>query len=135
MSELIDIVTSWLRAMNEFDVDKMSSLCWEDVVVEEVATSDIAEDREQLASNYRELFAAHPDSKAEILNIFSGQNQALAEVRWTGTNTGDFRGTPATGKPIDIRIVYIFKIDGGKIRRITEYYDGATVDKQLGLSP
>lgn len=135
MSELIDIATSWLRAMNEYDIDKMSSLCWEDVVGEEVATSDPAEGREQLASNYRELFAAHPDCKAEILNIFSGQNQVLAEVRWTGTNTGDFRGTPATGKLVDIRIAYIFKIDGRKIRRITEYYDGATIDRQMGLSP
>lgn len=135
MSELIDVATSWLRAMNEYDIDKMSSLCWEDAVADEVGASAPAEGRGQIASNYRELFAAYPDCSAEILNIFSCQNQVLAEVRWMGTNKGDFRDTPATGKVVDIRIAYIFKIDNRKIRRITEYYDGATVDKQLGLSP
>ena len=135
MSELIEIARGWLRAMNEYDVDKMSSLCWEDAVGDEVADPPPSEGREQIASSYRELFNAFPDCKAEILNIFSSEDQVLAEVRWTGTNTGDFRGTPATGKFVDIRIAYIFKIDNKKIRRITEYYDGATLDKQMGLSP
>lgn len=135
MNELVEIAKSWLRAMNEHDVDKMSSLCWEDAVGDEVADPPPADSRDQIASSYRELFTAYPDCAAKILNIFAGENQVLAEVRWTGTNKGDFRGTPATGKFVDIRIAYIFKIDDKKIRRITEYYDGATVARQMGLSP
>jgi len=135
MSELADIAKNWLRAMNEYDIDKMSSLCWEDAVGDEVAEPPPADSRDQIASSYHELFTAYPDCAAKILNIFSGQNQVLVEVRWTGTNKGDFRGTPATGKFVDIRIAYIFKIDGKKIRRITEYYDGATLARQMGLSP
>jgi steroid delta-isomerase-like uncharacterized protein len=68
------------------------------------------------------------------LNIFSGEDQVFAEVRWSGTNRADFRGTPATGRFVDIRIAYIFKIEKGKIRRITEFYDGAAVATQMGLS-
>jgi steroid delta-isomerase-like uncharacterized protein len=135
MSELVEIARSWLRAMNKYDLDGMSSLCWEDAVGDEIAEPSPAEGREQIATSYRELFAAYPDCTAEVLNMFSGQNQVLAEVRWTGTNKGDFRGTPATGKSVDLRIAYIFKIDNKRIRRITEYYDGATLGRQLGLSP
>jgi len=135
MSELDEIATSWLRAMNEHNVGKMSSLCWEDAVGDEIASPPPADGREQIAYNYSELFTAYPDCAAEVLNIFSGQNQVLAEVQWTGTNKGDFRGTPATGKFVDIKIAYIFNIDGGKIRRITEYYDGAMLARQMGLSP
>ncbi|TET88319.1 MAG: hypothetical protein E3J46_05195 [Desulfobacteraceae bacterium] len=134
MSEAIEIAKKWLNAMNGYDVDQMSVLCWEDAVGDEVADPPPAEGRERIANSYRELFAGFPDSKTEILNIFSGQDQVLAEVRWSGTNKGDFRGTPATGKFVDIRIAYIFKIKGGKIRRITEYYDGAAVASQMGLS-
>ncbi|NIS70811.1 MAG: hypothetical protein GTO12_18290 [Proteobacteria bacterium] len=134
MSEPGEIAKKWLNAMNEHDVDQMSSLCWEDAVGDEVADPPPAESREGIAKSYRELFAGFPDCKAEILNIFSGQNQVLAEVRWSGTNQKDFRGTPATGKLVDIRIAYIFQIEDGKIRRITEYYDGAAVASQMGLS-
>lgn len=134
MSEPIEIAKKWLNAMNEHDVDQMSALCWEDAVGDEVADPPPAEGRDQIANSYRELFAGFPDSKAEILNIFSGQGQVLAEVRWSGTNKADFRGTPATGKFVDVRIAYIFKIEGGNIRRITEYYDGAAVANQMGLS-
>jgi len=134
MSEAIEVAKKWLNAMNEYDVDQMSAICWEDAVGDEVAEPPPAEGRDRIANSYQELFAGFPDSKAEILNIFSGQDQVLAEVRWSGTNKADFRGTPATGKFVDIRIAYIFKIEGGKIRRITEYYDGAAVASQMGLS-
>ncbi len=133
MSDIIRTARSWLQAMNEHDVDKMSSLCWEDAIGEEIAEPHPAENREQIARSYRELFTAFPDCTAEILNIFSGKDQVLAEVRWKGTNKGSFRGTPATGKLVDIKIAYIFKIVKGKIKRITEYYDGATVARQMGL--
>ena len=53
------------------------------------------------------------------------------EIRWIGTNTGSFRGTPPSDKVCDVRIAYIFKVKEGKISGITEYYDGATVAAQL----
>jgi len=133
MNDLVEVAKSWLQAMNEHDVAKMSSLCWEDVLGYEVADPPPVPGREKIASNYRELFAAFPDCKAEILNMLSGPEQVLAEVQWKGTNKAEFRGSPATGKFIDIPIAYIFKIDGKKIRKITEYYDGATLAKQMGL--
>jgi len=131
MSDIAKITRNWLQAMNEHDVNKMSSLCWEDAIGEEIAEPHPAENREQIAKSYRELFHAFPDCTAEILNIFSGEGQVLTEVRWKGTNKSSFRGTPATGKLVDIKIAYIFKIVSGKIKRITEYYDGATVAAQM----
>lgn len=133
MSELIDVAMGWLKAANDHNVEKMSSLCWEDAVGDEVAEPHPAEGREAIAQSYRELFFAFPDCKAEILNAFASQDQALVEVRWFGTNRNEFRGVPATGRLVDIRIAYVFRIEGGKIRRITEYYDGATVARQMGL--
>jgi steroid delta-isomerase-like uncharacterized protein len=130
----IELVKKWLDAMNEHKVDQMSSLCSEDAVGDEVADPPPAKGRDKIAKSYRELFEGFPGCKAEILNIFGSQNQVLAEVRWTGTNKGAFRGTPATGKLVDIRIAYIFQIKNQKICKITEYYDGATVTAQMGLS-
>ena len=133
MSDITGIAKNWLLAMNEHDVNKMSALCWEDAVGEEIAEAHPNENREQIAASYHELFTAFPDCTAEILNSFAGKDQVLFEVRWKGTNKDSFRGTPATGKLMDIKIAYIFKIVKGKIKRITEYYDGATVARQMGL--
>jgi steroid delta-isomerase-like uncharacterized protein len=133
MGELAEIAESWLGAMNEHSLEGMNKLCWDNAVGDEVAEPQVAEGIEEIARSYRELFHAFPDCQSEILNVIDGGNQVLAEVRWTGTNENDFRGAPATGKFVDIRIAYIFRIEGGKIRRITEYYDGATVAQQMGL--
>lgn len=134
MTEPVEIAKKWIDAMNKHDVDQMSALSWEDAVGDEVADPPPAAGRDAIAKSYRELFHGFPDCQAEILNVFSGPDQVLAEVRWYGTNKADFKGTPATGKVVDIRIAYIFKIDEGKIRRITEYYDGAAVVDQMGLT-
>jgi len=134
MNEPIEIAKKWLNAMNQYDIAQMSSLCWEDAVSDEVADPPPAEGRDAIAKSYRELFQGFPDCRADILNLFSDQDQVLAEVRWRGTNRANFRGTPATQKVVDIRIAYIFRVVEGKIRRITEYYDGAAVVDQMGLA-
>jgi steroid delta-isomerase-like uncharacterized protein len=134
MDTEIELVKEWLDAMNEHNVNRMSSVCSVDAVGDEVADPPPAQGRDKIAKSYKELFEGFPDCKAEILNIFGSQNQVLAEVRWKGTNKGAFRGSPATGKFVDIRIAYICKIKNRKICRITEYYDGATVTAQMGLS-
>lgn len=134
MTTKIDLVKKWLEAMNEHHVDRMSSLCSEDAVGDEVADPPPAQGRIKIAESYKDLFKGFSDCRVKIVNIFSGTDQVLAEVRWSGTNKAEFRGAPATGRFVDIRIAYIFKIEKGKISRITEYYDGASVAAQMGLS-
>jgi steroid delta-isomerase-like uncharacterized protein len=130
----IEIAKEWLKAMNNHDLEQMNSLCWEEAVADEVADPPPSEGRDEIANSYRELFQGFPDCTSEILNIFSSPDHVLAEVRWYGTNTADFKGIPATNKIVDIRIAYIFQIKKDKIIRITEYYDGAAVADQMGFS-
>jgi steroid delta-isomerase-like uncharacterized protein len=127
----VEIAKQWIEGMNVHDVDKMFSLCTEDLFGEEIAEPHPYVGRKAVADSYTDLFEGFPDCESEILNEISGDGQALLEVRWTGTNTGSFRGTPPTGKPVDCRIAYIFAFREDKISRITEYYDGATVAAQL----
>lgn len=126
MTESIDIAKSWFDAMNSHDLEMMSSLYAKDVVGDEIADPPVR-DRKGVEKSYRELFYSYPDCKAKVLNIFSSADQVLAEIRWTGTNTREFRGAPATNAVTDLRIAYIFKIVEGKIKKITEYYDSASV--------
>lgn len=127
----IDVARQWIWGMDEHDTNKMFNLCTEDLFGEEIADPHPNFGQKAVADTYIDLFQGFPDCKSEILNEFAGDDQVLIEVRWTGTNTGSFRGTPATDKAVDCRIAYIFKFQGQKICRITEYYDGATVAAQM----
>ncbi len=122
----IDIATAWLKAMNNHNLEEMSSLYSQDIIGEEIADPP-ARDFAGLVEGYRELFVSFPDCKAKILNIFSDGHQVLAEIRWTGTNTNKFRGQLPTNKFTDLRIAYIFSITNGKIDKLTEYYDAASI--------
>ena len=127
----LEIARAWLLGMNEHNVGRMFSLCREDMIGEEIAEPHPNIGRDVVVASYVELFKGFPNCKSEILNEFSDSDQALIEIHWTGTNAGEFRGTAATNKFVDVRIAYIFKFEGGKIARITEYYDGATVAAQM----
>jgi len=126
MARPIDVAREWLDAINIHDLPRMSALFAEDAMGDEVPDPPVR-DREGLEESYRELFCSYPDCKTELLNIFSSGDQVLAEVRWTGTNTREFQGQPTTNELADLRIAYIFKVEGGKIKKITEYYDSASV--------
>jgi steroid delta-isomerase-like uncharacterized protein len=53
----------------------------------------------------------------------------------SGTHHGDFPGMPATGKRFSVRGAAIVELQGGKIRRLSDYWDAATVMRQVGLLP
>jgi steroid delta-isomerase-like uncharacterized protein len=130
MSNNLHIAEQWLQGMNEHDVNKMFNLCQPDMIGDEVAETRPNIGREAVAASYVDLFEGFPDCRSEIINEFSNSDQALIEIRWTGTNSGAFRGTPPSNKVVDVRIAYIFKFQGDRISRITEYYDGAAVAAQ-----
>jgi ketosteroid isomerase-like protein len=97
----------------------------------EVAEREAHSGRDYLVWAYQDLFVGYPDCSSEILNGFAGEDQALVEVQWRGTNSGEFRGEEPSGGAADIRIAYIFRFRDGLISGITEYYDMHTLLGQL----
>lgn len=133
-AENLAVAHNWIQAMVERDPAKMGAMASEDVKVLEVAEGEVHEGRAYLIWAYEDLFSAYPDCTCEIVNAFAGDEQVLIEVQWRGTETGSFRGQAPSGGKIDLRIGYIFKFAGGLITSITEYYDAATIEKQLSAS-
>jgi len=129
------LAEEWISAMSARNVERMGSLLTEDAIADEVAETRPRKGRKSIEEAYREVFEGYPDCEAEILNRVIGSDQAVVEVRFKGTNKGPFRGTPATNKPIDLRIAYILKVENGKISYVTEYYDVATLLTQQGMLP
>ena len=91
-----------------------------------------------VAQWFRELFAAVPDFRMQILNAFDdGDRQATIEWKATGTFTGaPFLGIEPNGRRLDIRGVDVMRFGlDGKPAENTIYYDGAEFAHQVGMLP
>jgi len=130
-AENLALARAWMQAMAGWDPAKMGAMATEDVKVLEVAEGEVHEGRDYLVWAYGDLFSAYPDCSCDIINVFAGEDQVMVEVQWRGTETGAFRGQSPTGGSVDLRIGYIFRFADGMIAAITEYYDAATLEKQL----
>jgi len=83
---------------------------------------------------YSQLMKALPDLEIHVQRRHVTDDSIVLEVMIRGTQLGEWRGLPATGKVVEIPLcgVYTFDSDdrlaGEKI-----YYDRATVLRQLGV--
>jgi len=129
---LIKTIEDFFIAMNEHDVEKMGQFCAADIVADEVAEPETFNGVDAFKQAYTDLFQGYPDCTADVQEPFVDGPNVICHVRWQAINSGVFRGGEPTGKKVDLRIAYFFKFEKGKIDRITEYYDVATLLVQQG---
>jgi steroid delta-isomerase-like uncharacterized protein len=112
---------------------------WSDDTVDHfLAAGQSVRGAQSLAQWFRELFAAVPDFRMEVLNVFDDDDrQATVQWRASGTFTGSpFLGIEANGRRVDIRGVDVMRFDSdGKLAESTIYYDGAQFARDLGMLP
>ena len=130
--ELIKLMEGFFKAMNEHDVEKMGLFCTEGVIADEVAEPEPFIGVDAFKQSYSDVFQGYPDCTAEVEEWFIEGAAVICQVRWRATNSGVFRGTEPTGKKADLRIAYFFILKDGKVDKITEYYDVATLLVQQG---
>ncbi len=128
----IQLIEDFFEAMNDHDVDRMGGLCTETIVADEVAEPEPFTGMSAFKKSYSDVFKGYPDCIAKVEETFFDGDAVICQVRWKATNSGVFRGVEPTGKAVDLRIAYFFRLKEGKIDRITEYYDLATLLVQQG---
>ena len=92
---------------------------------------DLAEDL-QAAKNWRLAF---PDGRYSINRVVAEGDFVVVQFTGRGTNTGPWHGLPATGKPLEIPGIGIYRIVEGKIVEEWVEYNMLSILKQLGLAP
>lgn len=69
--------------------------------------------REGPRRNVRNRLIGFPDLQAAVEDLLSVRDRTVIRVRWRGTHTGPYGGVPATGNPVDIRIMTIWRFEEG----------------------
>jgi len=92
---------------------------------------NLAQDMEA-ARNWRLAF---PDATVEIQKIVAEKDHVAVLWLARGTNTGSGAGLPATGKPVELRGITIWRIVDGRILEEWSTFDQLSILRQLGLLP
>lgn len=122
--------------LNRHDLDALDEL-WHEDLVEDVVAMEPIHGRPAMREYFRQLFAALPDLRFEVVRITADDRAAAVQYRLIGTTSGEaFQGiVPPPGKRMELRGIDVMEVDGGRLRRNTIYFDGATFARQLGMLP
>jgi steroid delta-isomerase-like uncharacterized protein len=89
--------------------------------------------REQRGEALGRLWLASPDIRIELTYVFGDGEQAAGEWVISGTSERPYGDLPATGRRFAVPGVTCVSLRGGRIRRQADYWDLATLLRQLGL--
>lgn len=122
---------NWIDAWNSHDTAKWATYFTADIYYEDVTFAEISHGMEEGKKFAAEFFESVPDLKLELENASFERNHGSIQWVLTGTDKGIFK----TGKKFKVRGVSIITVTNGKISRSLDYYDSATIMKQVGLLP
>jgi steroid delta-isomerase-like uncharacterized protein len=78
------------------------------------------------------LFAAFPDLRVKIEDIFAAEDKVTARLRISGTHSGEFLGIQPTGKRVEYESTEVYRIADGKIAEEWICSDTLTLMAQIG---
>jgi len=128
-------IKGWATHWTAHDMDRLLPLFTEDLVYEDVTMGAVNRNAAELRAFGEGFFSAFPDVTFELTSASADGARGGAEWIMRGTHKGDLPGMPATGRRIEVRGASVFEFRGDKISRCSDYWDMATLLKQLGFMP
>lgn len=127
----------WCEAWNSHEVDRILSYVTDDIVYEGLAGARVMSGIAEMRAYLNETFSAFPDFEIDLKSLFASGRWAGSEWIMSGTFKGElqFLGLKPTGKSFSVRGASITELRGAKVRRNTDYYDGAVFFRQIGITP
>jgi steroid delta-isomerase-like uncharacterized protein len=87
--------------------------------------------RTDVAALLTQIRSAFPDVRREALDHVAAGDKIAVRWRVTGTHRGTFAGLPATGRPIDVSGITIYRLENGKIAEEWVQMDTVGLNRQL----
>jgi len=119
----------WVDFWNVHDVATAFNVFTEEIVYEDVPTSQVVRGAEAFQVFAQGFFDAFPTSSFELGQSACQGQQGFFEWTWSGVDEPGFFGT---GKPFTVRGVAVIAIQGNRISRNSDFWGIATVLTQLG---
>lgn len=88
--------------------------------------------RESFRAQWKKWLIGFPDIHFEVKETIAEGNSVVSRWTLTGTNTGEFRDKPATGRSVAVDGVSIDRIENGQVASGFDAWDELGLLKQLG---
>lgn len=123
------VAESFIAAWNSHEVEKVIPLFTNDVFYEDVTFGAVNHGSADLRKFAASIFEAVPDVRFELVNSTVNRGHGTIEWIFTGTDKGLYK----TGKRFSVRGVTVIDLRGGRISRNLDFYDAASIMRQVGL--
>jgi steroid delta-isomerase-like uncharacterized protein len=125
----------YFESVGNQDLDAAMA-CWAPGGIDHLAPVGELRVPEELRAYFVELFAAMPDFRYEVLNLFEQGDQVAVHWRASGRFSGrPYQGIRANGTPITTEGADLIKVENGLIKRLDSYWDDAAIARQIGVLP
>jgi steroid delta-isomerase-like uncharacterized protein len=137
MNEVERTVRIFHESWDLRDPDRGASVVSEDCHFEDVARGESLSGPEDYRRDYHRWRAAFPDGVVKITNVIVNGEWAVVEFVNRGTQTGKLHSSlgefPPTGRYMEVRYCSVMRVKDGKVVEGRDYYDSASIARQLGL--
>lgn len=128
----IDVMQRAFGFLNARDLEACMSLMTPDFVINIAGMPYQKRGLKVWKQHAETLFAAFPDVKVEVEDIFAADDKLAVRVRITGTHRGEFLGNAPSGKPIDYKSHEVYRFEDGKLAEEWICSDALTLMTQVG---
>jgi steroid delta-isomerase-like uncharacterized protein len=127
------IVLEHMRYENAHDFDRCIAV-FGHPRYEIVATGEVHDGTDGVAGLLEQNRTAFPDFHFEPSRVAPAGDAVLVEGTFTGTQTGLWRGLPATGRSVRVQMAIVFEFAGDALICERAYFDLGTALRQLGVA-
>jgi steroid delta-isomerase-like uncharacterized protein len=125
------VAEKWIAGWNSHNPDKILPLFTDDIFYEDVAFGEISHGQAEVRKFFLSELEGVPDLELKLMRADIHDGHGTIEWMFSGTDKDVFK----TGKKFSVRGVSVIDMRDGKIFRNVDFYDVATVMRQVGLLP
>ncbi len=130
----LKLVEEHVQCENDHDLSGILATFGASASYEDDPWQDHRHGHAEVRTYYEELLRAVPDLVVDVQRRHVCSDGVVLEVMIRGTQVGDWRGLPATGRRVNIPLCGIFTFDeDNRLAGERIYYDRASVLAQLGV--
>jgi steroid delta-isomerase-like uncharacterized protein len=126
------LATTYLQMLNTHDPDLVDRFVAENYVNHNVVVED---GREANRRFWADFFTGLPDLTAEMADLVVAGDRVVGRFVYRGTHTGSLLGIPATGRPVEMRSIDIWRVADGMFVEHWDELNLMEVFQQIGVLP
>lgn len=106
----------------------------EDAVFRNLSTGQEHKGRAEIGAMLHMMYHVAFDARAEVTNFIITEDKAMFEGFFRGKHIGEFMGTPATNREVNVPLCVTYDLKEGLIKEGRIYFLGTVLMEQLGIA-